>query len=152
NSPERPELHARLLDFYATSGESEAVIKKGKEFLAVFPNSAKRTDVALLVADAYARTKRSSDEFAIYDSVLSELASRANGVPLGLKEPESQLDDARPELSGQPTAEEQAEPGHAPAAGYAPGAKALNSSAFRLSAAAVETQAGARSPEYARVL
>jgi len=36
-SPKRPELHAKLLDFYASSGESEAVIRDGREFLAVFP-------------------------------------------------------------------------------------------------------------------
>ncbi len=43
NSTRRPELHAKLLEFYASSGESEAVIRGGREFLASFPNAPQRT-------------------------------------------------------------------------------------------------------------
>src|SRR5262249_26835285 len=56
NSSARPELHAKLLEFYATSAESEAVIREGRAFLTAFPKAAQRTDIALLMADAYART------------------------------------------------------------------------------------------------
>ena len=56
NSVRRPELHARLLEFYASSGESEAVIRGGREFLANFPDAPQRTPIALLMADAYARS------------------------------------------------------------------------------------------------
>ena len=70
NSTRRPELHAKLLDFYATSGESEAAIRSGHEFLASFPHAPQRTDIALLMADAYARTGKTQEEFTIYDSVL----------------------------------------------------------------------------------
>src|SRR6266446_4022493 len=45
NSPRRPELHAAILEFYASSGESEAVIKRGKDFLASFPNASQRTAI-----------------------------------------------------------------------------------------------------------
>ena len=83
NSARRPELHARLLEFYAGSGESEAVIRAGREFLANFPNAPQRTPVALLMADAYARTGNTQEEFAIYDSVLQELALKAQKIPLG---------------------------------------------------------------------
>ena len=68
NSTRRPELHTKLLEFYASSGESEAVIRGGREFLAAFPNAPQRSDIALLMADAYARTGRTEEEFAIYDS------------------------------------------------------------------------------------
>ena len=83
NSTRRPELHAKLLDFYASSGESEAVIRGGREFLANFPDAPQRTDIALLMADAYARTGKTREEFAIYDSVLQELAAQAQKMPLG---------------------------------------------------------------------
>ena len=83
NSTRRPELRARLLDFYASSGESEAVIRGGREFLANFSNAPQRTDIALLMADAYARTGQTREEFAIYDSVLQELAAQAQKMPLG---------------------------------------------------------------------
>ncbi len=83
NSTERPELHAKMLEFYASSGESEAVIRGGREFLASFPNAPQRTSVALLMADAYARTGKTQEEFAIYDSVLQELAAKAQKIPLG---------------------------------------------------------------------
>ena len=76
-------MHARLLEFYASSGESEAVIRGGREFLATFPNAPQRTSVALLMADAYARTGKTQDEFTIYDSVLQELAARTQKIPLG---------------------------------------------------------------------
>ena len=69
----RPELHAQLLQFYAISGESDAVILGGREFLANFANAPQRPEVALLMADAYARKNDTKDEFAIYDSVLQEL-------------------------------------------------------------------------------
>ncbi|HEV2468924.1 MAG TPA: tetratricopeptide repeat protein [Candidatus Sulfotelmatobacter sp.] len=83
NSPRRAELHAQLLQFYANSGESDAVIQGGREFLASFPNAPERITVALLMADAYARNNDSSKEFSIYDSVLQELAASAQNVPLG---------------------------------------------------------------------
>ena len=37
NSVRRPELHARLLEFYASSGESEAVILGGRAVPGEFP-------------------------------------------------------------------------------------------------------------------
>ena len=83
SSTSRPELHAKLLEFYANSSESDAVIQGGHDFLSSFPSAAQRTEVALLMADAYARTGKSQEEFAIYDSVLQELAAKAQNVPLG---------------------------------------------------------------------
>ena len=86
NSVRRPELHAQLLEFYSNSGESDAVIQGGREFLANFPNAPERTSVSLLMADAYARKDDTKSEFAIYDAVLQELASKAQNVPLGSAE------------------------------------------------------------------
>jgi cellulose synthase operon protein C len=83
NSARRPELHSKLLEFYANSGESDAVIQSGREFLANFPKASQRTSVALLLADAFARKNDTQSEFAIYDSVLQELAAEAQNVPLG---------------------------------------------------------------------
>src|SRR5580700_1036628 len=85
-SPRRAELHAQLLEFYSNSGESDAVIRAGREFLASFPNAAERATVSLLMADAYARQRDTQNEFAIYDAVLQELAGKAQNVPLGSAE------------------------------------------------------------------
>src|SRR5207248_3216446 len=81
---QRPELHAKLLDFYAGAGESDAVIQGGREFLSNFATASQRTTVSLLMADAYARKGDGVSEFAIYDSVLKELAAQAQNVPLGM--------------------------------------------------------------------
>ncbi len=156
NSPRRPELHAKLLEFYSASAESEAVIKGGKEFLAAFPNASQRTDIALLMADAYSRTNKPQEEFAIYDSVLQELAAKADKIPLGTNisgaEESSPDADATLETPAPANIEEarqmEAEASH----------RGRNfvirrrSGAFQVNSVSARNQAGARSPEYARVL
>jgi hypothetical protein len=82
-SPERPELHARLMDAYAAYGENDAVIREGTAFLAQFPTDPRRIQVALTVADVYSRTNQAEKEFDLYKSLLKELAAKADGVPLG---------------------------------------------------------------------
>jgi tetratricopeptide (TPR) repeat protein len=149
NSPRRAELHSAILEFYAASGESQAVIKGGKEFLANFPNASSRTAVALLMADAYSRTGKPREEFAIYDSVLRELASKADRIPLGSRDAEAEIDSPegdRVEEGGESEGED-AQYGAMPrrAAGQ-------RSSAFQVNAASASAETGARSPEYARVL
>ena len=86
NAAERPELHAKLMDAYAAYGENDAVVREGTAFLAQFPNDGRRLQVALTVADVYSKTKQTEKEFAVYQSVLKELAVRADGVPLGMAE------------------------------------------------------------------
>ncbi len=157
NSPDRAELHAQLLDFYSTSGESEAVIKGGKEFLAAFPNAPQRTTIALLMADAHARTGRYQEEFSIYDAVLGELAAKADGVPLGNNTANYEQFSAPVEVSPTQQAEskESSGEGEGDEAEQAPVQRTPRkprSSAFQVNANAAATQIGARSPEYARVL
>ncbi|HEV2988771.1 MAG TPA: hypothetical protein VG759_10035, partial [Candidatus Angelobacter sp.] len=79
----RPSLHDKLIDSYFGYGEDDAVIVLGKEFLGAFPDASQRTQVALLMADAYQIKENTEEEFAIYDLLLKELASKAGGVPLG---------------------------------------------------------------------
>ncbi len=83
NAPERAELRERVIESYATYGANDAVIRAGTKFLTDFPNAGNRTPVALRVADAYARTNQPAKEFALYDTLLVELAKKADGVPLG---------------------------------------------------------------------
>jgi len=139
-SPRRPELHSKLLEFYAAAGESDAVIQGGRQFLASFNGAPERTQVALRMADAYARRNDTTHEFAIYDSVLAELASAAKNVPLG----EATL-DAAPRY-GQTSNEGKANESDAEEQSRSPQAFQIGST--RPSPAA----RGARSPEYARVL
>ncbi len=83
NAPERTELRERVIEGYAVYGASDAVIRIGTKFLADFPNAPNRIAVALRIADAYARTNKTAPEFALYDTLLADLAKRADGVPLG---------------------------------------------------------------------
>ena len=83
NSPARAELRERVIDSYAIYGSTDGVIRAGAKFLTDFPDMPNRTAVAMRMADAYARTNQTREEFAIYDSLLAELAKRAGGVPLG---------------------------------------------------------------------
>ncbi len=145
NSAERPELHAKLLEFYASSGESEAVIRAGREFLANFPNAPQRTSIALLMADAYARTGKAQEEFSIYDSVLQELAVKAQKIPLGKSG--GTADYSSP--ADQETSDRKAENEPSDAVSNLPHRA---NQAFQLHAASVSNQVGARSQEYSRVL
>jgi cellulose synthase operon protein C len=82
-SKRRAELHVKLIDVYSNYGDARSVIKSGQEFLHNFPDSPSRTTVGFQMADAYARTNQTQEEFAIYDSLLKELSERAQHVPLG---------------------------------------------------------------------
>ena len=146
NSAERPELHAKLLEFYASSGESEAVIAGGTDFLTNFPHAPQRTSVALLMADAYARTGKTQEEFSIYDSVLQELALKAEKIPLGQSGdaesfaamPIRQTSIAR--IRTTQDAERQLSTANG------------QTKHFRCAQRQLPDQFGARSPEYSRVL
>lgn len=152
-SPDRPELHAKLIAYYAGAAKSDAVIRAGKEFFAAFPAAAQRTEVALLMADAYAREGRSEDEFAIYDSVLKELAAKAQGVPLGsgvagLEGQGTETDYARSdEFGGENPAFNQKAP-----KGMNSGRPAGSSTLQLADNPVWSQQSGSRSPDYSRVL
>ncbi len=151
-STRRPELHYELLDFYASAGESDAVIQRGREFLANFPDAPERTSVALLMADAYSRKDDSVSEFAIYDSVLQELAGKAQNVPLGSAEAALNLSAADAE-NGIYRGDDRGGEGEDAGSPQSATARRPPSQAFQVSSAASPTsQTDARSPEYAHVL
>jgi len=83
DDPARPQLHASLMEAYATYGENQSVIREGTAILAQFPQYDGRVTVALGLADAYERTREPEKEFAVYQQLLKELSARADGVPLG---------------------------------------------------------------------
>jgi Flp pilus assembly protein TadD len=83
-SPHRTSLRASLVDAYAGYGDDDGVVLAGRAFLTAFPRAPERTHVALTLADALARRGRTQEEFAVYQQMLAELASRAGGVPLGV--------------------------------------------------------------------
>lgn len=82
-STHRARLNATLVATYAAYGASDAVIDRGRRFLATFPDAPERTAVTLAMADAFARRDLIAEEFAAYDRLLQELATRADRVPLG---------------------------------------------------------------------
>jgi len=84
-SPHRASLRSSLIDAHASYSDDNAVITEGRAFLSAFPRATQRTHVALALADALARQQRTQEEFAVYQQMLTELAARAGGVPLGLE-------------------------------------------------------------------
>ncbi len=82
NAPSRPALHAVLIRACGGYGDDAATITAAKEFLAAFPTVPERVPVAVLLADAYARTNNPAAEFTLYDTLLAELARNAQGQPL----------------------------------------------------------------------
>jgi predicted Zn-dependent protease len=163
-SPRRPGLHARLLQDLANYGEGDALIRGGREFLENFPNAPERTNVSLLIADALARTGRASEEFAIYDAVLKELAARAQNVPLGAAAFGSydyslSATEREAEWESQPDTESGAAAEGDENQEVAPGGQsALNArrqaarQAFSLATKKAEPSSGPRSMDYSRVL
>ncbi|MGZ4897665.1 MAG: tetratricopeptide repeat protein, partial [Candidatus Angelobacter sp.] len=147
NSVSRPELRGRLMDAYASYGEDAAVISGGSDFMAAFPSATQRNHVALLMADSYARGGNTKAEFALYDSLLQELARKADGVPLG----EHSAEASAPR--GYQTGNQQGEEGEG-GEEYSPQRRstATEHQAFAVQKTPAQTQAGARSPEYQRVL
>lgn len=154
NAAGRPELHVKLLEFYSSTGQSEALLLGGKEFLSSFPKSLDRTRVALLMADADARLEKPQDEFAIYDAILKELADEADRIPLGSRVVDTgnlggpqgyqrYQKAANQDIEGEAGGEEQEGP---PARGQAP------SSAFQVGRTPETQETGPRSAEYSRVL
>lgn len=102
---DRAELHAKLMDAYAAYGENDAEIREGKLFLAQFPNDPRRVQVALETGDAYSRIDQPEKEFALYKSLLQELAARADGVPLGAQDEGSAAAENGVAASGARSAE-----------------------------------------------
>jgi Flp pilus assembly protein TadD len=150
NAEGRPDLHAKLLEFYADNAQSEAVLKGGKEFLAAFPKSTERTRVALLMADADARLRKTPDEFAIYDSVLEELASQADRMPLGnhvagVQEYIPTSVNYQRNTNTDTKGEDATEPQNVLRTEQTP-------SAFQVKQNSTATEQGPRSPEYSRIL
>ena len=130
----RPALQVKLIQAYNTYGEGDGVIRAAKAFLEEFPESWQRSRVALLMADAYARQEQVNLEFAAYESLLRELAERADSVPIGTPELTGALRSSPP-------------PGTAPASR---GAWLRNQARYARSRGRRVNPA--RSPEYARVL
>ncbi|HKE07705.1 MAG TPA: hypothetical protein VKB48_07725 [Candidatus Acidoferrum sp.] len=150
NATSRPELHVKLLEYYSNNGQSEVVLQGGKEFLAAFPKSPQRTQVALLMADADARLRRSQDEFAIYDTILQELAAQAEKMPLGAA---AAGEMAFPQTSGRfsQQANPRADDGAETTSQDQPQAPEPNA-AFQVGGGSNQQVGGPRSPEYSRVL
>jgi cellulose synthase operon protein C len=154
NSARRAQLHSKLLEFYASSAESDAVIHGGREFLANFPKASQRTSVALLMADAFARKNDTQSEFAIYDSVLQELAAEAQNIPLGSATAgyessnyQVNADDAEAEGNEKEGGENQQSSEESGVPRY------RASQSFQLGEQAQpKRQSGPRSPEYSHVL
>ena len=154
NAAGRPGLHVKVLEFYSSSGQSEAVLKGGKEFLGSFPKSGDRTHVALLMADADARQQKPQDEFAIYDAILQELAVQADNIPLGASvagnesfgAPQAYQRFQQP--ANQETEGEEAGEGRE----KQPVPLQVPASAFQVGRNTETREAGPRSPEYSRVL
>jgi len=151
NSAARPDLHARLIEAYANYGRDAAVIRYGREFLTTFPAAEQRNQVALLMADAFARGNNTKEEFAIYDAMLQELARKADGVPLGEHFAEAPSSPQQTTRQSEGSSEGEGEEGDE-SQSRTPRNKGADHAAFTVSKTASTGQRGPRSPEYQRVL
>lgn len=97
NSPETGALEAKLFEAYAAYGQNDVLIRLIPAWLKSYPNAPEHVNAALLLADAYSATNRQQAEFTLYDHLLSDLAARSDGVPLGpeLVETVGQQDSSR---------------------------------------------------------
>jgi hypothetical protein len=112
-SERRAALRSRMIDAYGIHGDFNAVIGNGTKYLTDFPKASERADVAMRVADAYARQKKTQQEFALYDQMLKELAAAAENVPLGSGVQAAQA-TAPPQPKGEGEEEQDAKPAQAP--------------------------------------
>ncbi|HEX2328724.1 MAG TPA: hypothetical protein VHN74_08375, partial [Candidatus Angelobacter sp.] len=152
SAPSRPALHATLIQAYASYGESQAVIRAGKQFLADFPNAPERHEVALRMADAYERTGSTKEEFAIYDAMLQELARKADGVPLGGDVAGLPASRNAVERSSAERSDDAESAGDDDEQSEQPGNQLRNREAFSVGKSASSQRRGAHSPEYQQVL
>ena len=83
DSPRRTALDAQVVEAFGLYGADEGAIARATRFLESFPDAPQRSEVSLRLAEAYARTGRVEEELAVYDSLLEELAAKADGAPLG---------------------------------------------------------------------
>ena len=83
--PDTPhtDLDAEVVEAFALYGADDGVVTRGRRFLASYPNAPQRTQVSLRLAEAYARAGRVDEELGLYNALLGELASEADGGPLG---------------------------------------------------------------------
>lgn len=93
----RGPLRAAVISAYAAYGDDASVIRAGREYLAAFPAGAARVTVTMQMSDALARGNRTTEEFALYDQLLRELAAKASGVPIGSNSLSAQADTVVPE-------------------------------------------------------
>ena len=128
-SERRAGLRAKLIQAYATYGDTKAVVDNGRLFLTAFANSPQRMEVALLMADGYARLGQTENEFELYRQLLVDLAAQAGGTPIGTTVAET------PVPTEQNPAEDRA-------------TRLVNKAAARTA----KPDAGVRSQDYVRVL
>ncbi len=83
NSRRTPELEAKLFGAYAVYGQYGAVIQSVPAWLQRNKNSPEYVDTALLLADAYIQKQDTTDELALYDRLLTELADKSDHMPIG---------------------------------------------------------------------
>src|SRR6266481_2306548 len=149
NAASRPELHARLIEAYDSYGQDEAVVRTGREFLTAFPKAEQRNQVALLMADSFARTNNTKEEFAIYDAMLQELARKADGIPLGEHFNEAVTEPQAASRENDNSSEGDAEGDEG---GSARRKQQPSKPAFAVKSGPSQAKGGPRSPEYVHVL
>jgi predicted Zn-dependent protease len=107
------------------------------------------------MADAFARTGDTKSEFAIYDTVLQELAAKAQNLPLGSADSaynSTYNSMPRSSYANEPNASEAENEESAETSEQNAGPHPNVSQSFQLNAPVTPTPPGARSPEYASVL
>ena len=82
-SPHLAALEADLYRAYEVYGQHDAIIRSVPPWLSRNHDSPEYVDIALVLADSYMARQDTSEELAIYDRLLNELANASEHVPLG---------------------------------------------------------------------
>ena len=141
-----------MLEFYASAGESDAVIQGGREFLANFPKAPERTSVALLMADAYARKDDAKANLPFTIPFFRNLPRKRRTFRLGTADGTS--NSANDTTRRNSIEDNQMRKANRARLRRDAGSSAQSGQAFQLVTAGspVGQVGGDRSPEYARVL
>jgi cellulose synthase operon protein C len=83
NAAQIPALEAKLVAAYAAYGKNDAITRLVPPWLEHNAKSPDYTSTALLLADAYFQTKRTTEEFALYDKLLVKLGDESGHLPFG---------------------------------------------------------------------
>jgi tetratricopeptide (TPR) repeat protein len=92
---EEEQLSTKLFSVYGLYGQDDALLVQLPPYLDRHKQAASYVELALILGDTYARRHRNTEEFALYDRLLQELATKSGHMPLGATQVQTETRSAR---------------------------------------------------------